>query len=135
MTNWTATLKAWAILPKVGGSLSTIGSILILRDIAKKWEKVPLTTEVMALISVANLCIAFWECFLSTWMVPRDSYAYMAAGNTATCEAQGFISVMMFIILEISYTILSTLCKSLLDDIDQVYVIFTLPSSLVIYYH
>lgn len=43
-------------------------------------------------------------------MVPKDdSLAFMAAGNTATCEAQGFISVVAFITLEFSYTILSVL--------------------------
>lgn len=33
----------------------------------------------------------------------------MAAGNTVTCSMQGFISIVMFIILEIAYTILSVL--------------------------
>lgn len=102
--------KAIAILPKVGGSLSIIGSSLLLRDVVRKRQDVPLTTEVIANITVANLFIAFWECFLSTWMVPRDtSVAYMASGNTASCEAQGFITVVNLIVLEFSYTILSVL--------------------------
>mmetsp|Transcript_31110 Transcript_31110/g.65650 ORF Transcript_31110/g.65650 Transcript_31110/m.65650 type:complete len:366 (+) Transcript_31110:328-1425(+) len=107
--NYDAVGKTFAIFPKVSGSLSIIGSCLILRDIGKKWHKVPLTTEVVAHITVANLFIAFWECFLSTWMVPKDSGAYMAKGNTATCNAQGFIAVTMYAILALSYTILSVL--------------------------
>lgn len=108
--NWTAVLKSWAIIPKVGGAFSIIGSCLILRDIRKKWPKVPLTTEVITNITVANLFIAFWECFLSTWMVPKDTlYADLTAGNTATCEAQGFIAGTMFIVLELSYAVLAIL--------------------------
>ena len=80
----SSTLKAFAIIPKVGGSLSIIGSCLILCDVGRKWQNVPLATEVVAHITVANLFIAFWECFLSTWMVPRGSPAYMARGNVAT---------------------------------------------------
>lgn len=102
-------LTAWAIIPKVGGAFSLIGSTLILRDIGRKWANVPLTTEVLAHITVANTVIAFWECFLSTWMVPAGSSAYMATGNTTTCNVQGFISVVAFIVLELSYTILSVL--------------------------
>jgi len=109
MVSVSAALKAFAILPKVGGSFSIVGSCLVLRDVGRKWQKVPLTTEVVAHITVANLFIAFWECFLSTWMVPKDSPAFMATGNTVTCNVQGFISVGMFIILESSYAILSVL--------------------------
>lgn len=106
----SSALKAWAIIPKVGGSLSLIGSAFLLRDVGRKWENVPLTTEVLAQITIANMFIAFWECFLSTWMVPKDSSsAYMASGNMATCNVQGFIAVVSFICLEISYTILSVL--------------------------
>ncbi|KAL7537879.1 hypothetical protein ACHAWF_005928 [Thalassiosira exigua] len=102
-------LKAVAILPKVGGSLSIVGSTLMLRDIVKKWKSITLTVEVLSHITVANLFIAFWECFLSTWMVPRDSPAFGAAGNRATCEVQGFITLLMFVVLEVSYTILAVL--------------------------
>lgn len=107
--DWKTCSKAFAIIPKVSGSLSMIGCGLVLRDIGKKWPTIPLTTEIMAHVTVAALFIAFWDSFLSTWMVPKDSWAFLAAGNTATCETQGFISVVMFIILEISYTILSGL--------------------------
>lgn len=107
--NLMAISKSLAILPKIGGTFSIVGSSLLLRDIGRKWEKVPLTTEVMAHITIANLCYAFWNCFLSTWMVPKGSPAVFATGNTATCNVQGFIATTMFIILEMSYTILSVL--------------------------
>ena len=106
-----ASRHAWVIIPKFGGALSLIGSTFLLRDIGRKWKDVPLTTEVLAHITIANVFIAFWECFLSTWLVPKDSNAFMASGNTATCEMQGFISVCAFMTLEVSYTILAVLCE------------------------
>eukprot|EP00986_Skeletonema_menzelii_P002696 scaffold747_cov145-Skeletonema_menzelii.AAC.22 len=104
--------KAFAIIPKVGGILSIIGCVLILRDVflkVKKHKTIPLTAKIMTLITVANLFIAFWENFLSTWMVPKDSGAFMASGNVRTCNLQAFISVLMYMIVETAYTMLSAL--------------------------
>ncbi len=104
--------KAFAIIPKVGGILSIIGSILILRDVFLKFKEhktIPLTTKMMTLITVANLFLGFWENFLSTWMVPRDTLAFMASGNVTTCNLQAFISVLMYMIVETAYTMLSAL--------------------------
>ena len=104
--------KAYAIIPKVGGILSIIGCVLILRDVSlkvKEHKAIPLTAKIMTLITVANLFIAFWENFLSTWMVPKESVAFMASGNAATCDLQAFISVLMYMILETAYTMLSAL--------------------------
>lgn len=104
--------KAFAVIPKVGGILSIIGSILILRDVFLKFKEhktIPLTTKMMTLITVANLFLGFWENFLSTWMVPRDSMAFMASGNVTTCNLQAFISVLMYMIVETAYTMLSAL--------------------------
>jgi len=104
--------KCFAIIPKVGGFLSIIGSILILRDVFLKFKQqktIQLTTKMMTLITVANLFLGFWENFLSTWMVPRDSLAFMASGNVTTCNLQAFISVLMYMIVETAYTMLSAL--------------------------
>ena len=104
--------KAFAIIPKVGGVLSIIGCVLILRDVVlkvKEHKTIPLTAKIMTLITVANLFIAFWENFLSTWMVPKDSVAFMASGNARTCNLQAFISVLMYMIVETAYTMLSAL--------------------------
>ena len=43
----------------------------------------------MTLIAAANLFLGIFENFLSTWMVPKGSPAFMAYGNTATCDTQG----------------------------------------------
>ena len=110
--------KAFAIIPKIGGGLTIIGSVMILRDIAFKIKRnrtIPLITKIMTLITVANLFIGFWENFLSTWMVPKDSESihgspvFMASGNIATCNTQAFITVLMFVIVETAYTMLSVL--------------------------
>jgi hypothetical protein len=106
-------MKTFVIVAKVGGVLSMIGSLLILRDVTLKVKlhrTIPLTTKIMTLITVAILFIGFWESFLSTWMVPKDSpNAFLASGNVTTCNIQGFISVWMFIIVETAYTMLSAL--------------------------
>lgn len=103
---------AFAILPKVGGVLSIIGSVMILRDIGLKFFKgqrtLPLITKVMTLITVANLFLGC-DHFLSTWMVPTDSGAFMASGNITTCNMQGFTSTLMIFIVETTYTLLSIL--------------------------
>ena len=105
-------LKAFAIIPKVGGSLSIIGSVFLIRDVIltmKEHSTIPLTTKIITLITVANLFMAFWEDFLSTWMVPADSLAFMAAGNITTCNFQGFISASAYMIVTTAYTMLSVL--------------------------
>jgi len=104
--------KAFAVIPKIGGVLSIIGSLLILRDVFLKFKEhktIPLTTKIMTLITVANLALGFWENFLSTWMVPKDSKAFLASGNVTTCNLQAFISVSMYMVVETAYTMLSAL--------------------------
>ena len=104
--------KAFVIIPKVGGVLSIIGSLLLLRDVALKikgHEAIPLTTKIITLITVAALFIGFFESFLSTWMIPKDSDACLASGNVTTCNVQAFISVWMFIVVETGYSMLSVL--------------------------
>ncbi|KAL7441498.1 hypothetical protein ACHAXM_011545 [Skeletonema potamos] len=105
--------KAIVIIPKVGGVLSMVGSLLILRDVTLKIKlhrTIPLSTKIMTLITVALLFIGFWDSFLSTWMVPKDSpHAFLASGNVTTCNIQAFFAVSMLIIVETAYTMLSAL--------------------------
>lgn len=104
--------KAFAVIPKIGGGLTVIGSIMILRDMALKIKAnrtIPLTGEIMTLIAAANLFLGIFENFLSTWMVPKGSPAFMAYGNTATCDTQGFITVLMLVVTTTAYTMLSVL--------------------------
>jgi hypothetical protein len=104
--------KAFAIIPKCGGFLTITGSIMILRDMALKIKAnrtIPLTGEIMTLIAAANLFLGIFENFLSTWMVPKSSPAFMAYGNTVTCDTQGFISVLMLVVTTSAYTMLSAL--------------------------
>ena len=113
MTNHDAVWKSFAIIPKVGGTLSCIGSTLIVRDIVKKYrnkKSVALTSTMMLSISVANIVGSFFGYVMSTWMVPRGD-AFYAAGNLATCEAQGFIVTWNLVYFVTSYAMLSALCK------------------------
>lgn len=94
---------ATAIIPKVGGALSLIACSFIMRDVSAKWReklRVSLTSILIFCISVADWLASFFSAFMSTWMAPSDALVwdgrpiYLAAGNTATCTAQGFITTL-----------------------------------------
>eukprot|EP00568_Trieres_chinensis_P016887 CAMPEP_0183327684 /NCGR_PEP_ID=MMETSP0160_2-20130417/83893_1 /TAXON_ID=2839 ORGANISM="Odontella Sinensis, Strain Grunow 1884" /NCGR_SAMPLE_ID=MMETSP0160_2 /ASSEMBLY_ACC=CAM_ASM_000250 /LENGTH=93 /DNA_ID=CAMNT_0025495823 /DNA_START=34 /DNA_END=312 /DNA_ORIENTATION=- len=80
---------ALQIIPKISGSLSIIGSFLIIRDIIKKWRKVrlsnnhlPFTTRIVLNMSIADLGSSFWGHFLGQWF---------GAQNDSTCASQAFL--------------------------------------------
>jgi len=93
-----------------------IASFFIMRDVfirSIKNERIKLTHKIVFEMSLANFWGTFFTPFLSTWMVPKDSGAYQAAGNTASCTAQGFFdsffcgtSVFMNAVLALTYCII-----------------------------
>eukprot|EP00984_Skeletonema_dohrnii_P020173 scaffold9757_cov72-Skeletonema_dohrnii-CCMP3373.AAC.1 len=104
--------KSQAIIPKVGGGISLIACTLIIRDIFMKWHEkrsVPLPSVILFCISVANWLLSLFSFFLSTWMMPRGSGAFLAAGNTQSCTAQGFISTLTMTASQTYYTVLAIL--------------------------
>lgn len=106
--------KAIAIIPKFGATLSIISSGFLARHISKKGLRdVSLQSIMMFFISIMDIIGSFFGNFLSTWMVPSDlprGYgAPFAAGNMATCEAQGFFVVMSRVYFAIAYTELAAL--------------------------
>lgn len=59
-----------AIIPKVGGTLSIIACVFIIRDVIRKWKlkrSVPLTSTLVFCISIADLIYAFFAAVMSTW--------------------------------------------------------------------
>jgi glucan phosphoethanolaminetransferase (alkaline phosphatase superfamily) len=84
--------KAIAIIPKFTSSLSLIGSLWIIVDIARQRTKWKRTYERLVLgMSLGDVVYSFGT-FLSTWPIPVGSpFVWAAMGNTQTCEAQGFI--------------------------------------------
>lgn len=94
---------ASAIIPKVGGSLSLIACTFIMRDVSTKWHRkrsVSLASVLIFCISIADWLYSLFCCFLSTWMAPvghstlHGQPIFLAAGNTQSCTAQGFISTL-----------------------------------------
>lgn len=96
----TLTTGQWfAILPKIGGSISIIASSLVTRDILKKRKRhgtIPLTSAITLAKCMVCLVFSFVGPLLSTWMAPRGE-AYFALGTTTTCEAQGFIATFCIV--------------------------------------
>ncbi|KAL7551768.1 hypothetical protein ACHAWF_014964 [Thalassiosira exigua] len=86
--------KSIAIVPKVGGFLSLIACTAIIRDVFIKWRRkkhISLSSVIVFCITVADWLFSLFCPFLSTWMMPANSWAYLASGTDQTCTAQGFI--------------------------------------------
>ena len=121
---------ALAITPKVSGSLSIIGSILIIRDVIKHWRsssghhhQISATSRVLLSMSIADLGSSFFAHFLSTWMVPpSDEISIaLARGNETTCTIQAFTyelflyaALWSFAFLAVAYWL--TICRQKNED-------------------
>ena len=104
---------AYAILPKFGGTLSIISSTFLARDILiNRYEKKSLSLKNAMLlgISINDIIGCFFSYFMTTWMIPLGE-APFAAGNQATCNAQGFFVTYHFIYFVTAYTQLCILCE------------------------
>ena len=82
------------ILRKVSSALSILGSSGILVVVWSKWRmdraRVDPYQRIMAVYSVYDLLLSFFFFFLGPWMAPAATGYWSAAGNAATCSAQGF---------------------------------------------
>jgi len=82
--------RVLAIVPKITGLCSMIGSLVIITDVARDPKK---RSQTYTRIMMAMSCYDFvTSCMyaLSTWPIPRGSGPLYAAGTTGTCTAQGF---------------------------------------------
>ena len=83
-----------AIIMKVSAALSMLGSSVILSLIWSQWrtdrKSVDPYQRIMAAYSLYDLLWSFFAYFLGPWMVPAATGWWSAAGNAATCSAQGF---------------------------------------------
>mmetsp|Transcript_23735 Transcript_23735/g.50810 ORF Transcript_23735/g.50810 Transcript_23735/m.50810 type:complete len:358 (-) Transcript_23735:782-1855(-) len=110
MEDYTEHRKAAILLMKTGGLLSMIASHFIARDVFRRYhrgERIRLTSKIVFELSVANFWASFFSAFMSTWMVPKESGAYQAAGNTASCSAQGFLNNFLYGLVVLMNTILA----------------------------
>lgn len=85
--------KAMTIVPRVTGMVSMISSLYIISDIVSVSGGKPKETKDLLLISmnVADLLWTFTVWFLGSWPSPKGMGIYGAVGNTASCEAQGYL--------------------------------------------
>jgi hypothetical protein len=83
--------RALAICPKISAAISIPCSISIIWEVIylmRTRGATPVQRSLMAMSCVDVLASSGW--FLSTWAVPKGSFAY-AAGNRASCDFQGFL--------------------------------------------
>ena len=87
---------ALAIVPKITGSLSIMGSSYIIFDCVRglRSGKRDRNTYRRLMVGISVVDITMSICFfLSTWPMPRGTpFTYGARGNTQTCTAQGFFA-------------------------------------------
>jgi len=80
------------LFQKVSSFLSTLGSFLIVFDIARKvWhgKATDPYQRIMVGLSVYDIIFSL-VFFLGSWLTPKETGWLWAVGNTASCSAQGF---------------------------------------------
>jgi hypothetical protein len=95
---------ALAVIPKITGSLSLIGSVWIVVEILTTKEKRHnVYNRLLCMRSLVDCIISGWY-FASTWPIPRDSEDDVVynVGNMNTCTTQGFI---------LQFSLATPLCK------------------------
>lgn len=91
--------QLFSILPKIGGFISIIASLLVIRDILKKTKhlsSIPLPSAITLGKSAVCCVFSIFGPLMSTWMAPRGQ-AYYAMGTITTCEIQGFIATFSIV--------------------------------------
>ena len=83
--------RALAIMPKCTSAISIPCSIFIIYEVYSDYRTKGTTAVQRALVGMSCVDIlASSAWFLSTWAVPKGSWAF-SAGNRATCDFQGFL--------------------------------------------
>ncbi|KAL7551738.1 hypothetical protein ACHAWF_014923 [Thalassiosira exigua] len=88
------------IVQKVSGALSLMGSTCIVVDVVRKLLRRHGHTDayqrIMLGLSFFDMTHSFFDSFMGSWMVPRETGWLGASGNTASCAAQGFFTALGF---------------------------------------
>jgi hypothetical protein len=80
-----------AILQRIMGTISLIGSSYVIQDVLRNEQKRKHTFHrLMVGLSFSDILSSFFVHILSTSPMPKG-YHVFAVGNVATCDAQGFI--------------------------------------------
>ena len=114
--------KTMVLLPKFTGAFSITGSCAIIHDIlfrGDRRKKMDATsTRILMCLCFSDIVYTFMCHILGTWMVPvagedpNDPEVFLAAGNQASCVAQGFLgstagetSILYNAVLAITYVL------------------------------
>lgn len=95
---------ALAVIPKITGSLSVIGSVWIVVEVLTTKEKRHnVYNRLLCMMSLLDCITSGWY-FSSTWPIPRDSEDVVYnVGNLNTCTTQGFF---------LQFALATPLCES-----------------------
>lgn len=90
---FTAKQILLAVLPKVSGTLSFIGSSIIFQDVIRnKKRRNTVYSRLMLGLSTFDVMASIVN-IMSTWSIPSDvPNLFGSSGTTATCTAQGFFN-------------------------------------------
>ena len=97
---WNHSTTLIAILPKITGGLSAVGSGYIIQNVLRDPRKRGGSSfhRLMLGLSTSDFLSSFFVFFLSTWPMPRGYMKY-AVGTLGTCDAAGFF---------VAFTVLTT---------------------------
>uniref|UniRef100_A0A7R9ZI35 G-protein coupled receptors family 1 profile domain-containing protein n=1 Tax=Pseudictyota dubia TaxID=2749911 RepID=A0A7R9ZI35_9STRA len=88
----TAQLITLAVLPKVSGSLSMLGSGFIVLEILRDRKKRDQMYHRLLLgMSCLDIVVSFFMA-MSTWLAPSESDILWAVGTQTTCQIQAFMT-------------------------------------------
>ena len=111
-----------AILPKITGALSALGSAYIIQDVLRdpRKRKEGIFHRLMLGLSVMDFLFSFFSYVLSTWPMPKGYLKY-AVGTVGTCDAVGFFQALTIFSIPLYVSSLATffLIRLKLNWIDQ----------------
>ena len=107
-----------ALLMKISGVVSCVSSFLLARHVLKSkktWSDISLTNMMLVGISISDYIGSFLCFVLGNWMTGEIPWhnlnAFLYAGNTQTCTAQGFFGTLTTVYSVSAYSLLGSLCE------------------------
>lgn len=89
---YSAQAIAKALVPKIPGLLSAIASSCVIYDILGRKRRFGTRNRLLIGLSISDIVGSISFGFVSSWAIPRGTPGvFLAAGNDATCKAQGFL--------------------------------------------
>ena len=95
LKGWGFNPTAIALIPKMTGTLSLLGSCYVVQDVLRSPIKRTRSTfhRVMLGLSVLNIISSLFVGVISTWAMPKGYFVF-AVGSVASCDAVGFFHLL-----------------------------------------